>query len=155
MAFRFPLQRLLDLRELREKALARELVQAQAVARAERELRDTIAAATDAAKETIAQETASSATVGHLTALGAALEQLNRHLRVAESRSVAADAAAREQQQALTTAATERRVLGRLRDRRLDTYRGGEALRDQRTMDDVALTQFTQKQDSNDADGDR
>ncbi|MEW5917835.1 MAG: flagellar export protein FliJ [Gemmatimonadota bacterium] len=150
MAFRFPLQRLLDLRELREQALARELVEAQAVARAEREVRDVLAAATDAAKETIAQETAGAPTAGHLTALGQALDQLNRHLRVAESRAVAADAAAQEQQKALTSAAKERRVLGRLRDRRLDAYRGGEALKDQRTMDDVALTQFTQKQDSND-----
>lgn len=123
------------------------------MAQAEREVRDVLAAATDAAKQTIAEETAGAATVGHLTALGQALDQLNRHLRVAESRTVAADAAALEQQNALTTAAKERRVLGRLRDRRLDAYRGGEAVKDQRTMDDVALTQFTQKQDSNDDGG--
>jgi flagellar export protein FliJ len=113
-----------------------------------------LAAASDAAKQTIAQETAGAATVGHLAALGQALDQLNRHLRVAESRTDAADAAALEQQKALTAAAKERRVLGRLRDRRLDAYRGGEAVKDQRNMDDVALTQFTQKQDTQD-EGDR
>jgi flagellar FliJ protein len=143
MTYKFPLQRLLELREQREQAMALELAKARDSADATRRQHDTLEAARASAHARVAEATTQAISVGHLASMTFALSQLTERTDAAQQRLVAADAAVDEKQGALTSAAQDRQILDRLRSRRFDEFRAAAAMHDQKVMDEIALARFT------------
>jgi flagellar FliJ protein len=143
MTYKFPLQRLLELRELREQAKALELAQARDSADATRTQHETLAAARDSARARIAHATTQANTVGHIVSLSFALSQLGERTTAAEELRIAADAIVDEKRGALTCAAQDRQILDRLRSRRMEEFRVATATLDQKAMDAIALSRYT------------
>lgn len=138
--FKFPLQRLLELREQREQAMARELAQARAAAEASRERHDALTAARDDAQARTGDAAGDVPTVGQLVSQSYASAQLGERIQAAHDAVEEADAKVDERRTALTSASQDRQVLDRLRSRRLDEYRTDAAQLEQNLMDAIALT---------------
>ncbi|MEO6445596.1 MAG: hypothetical protein ABIZ91_14995, partial [Gemmatimonadaceae bacterium] len=77
MMFKFPLQRLLDLKAKHEQEMARQLATAQRAADEERARRDALASAHADAHRHIASAASGASTVGELRSLSFTLEQLS------------------------------------------------------------------------------
>jgi flagellar FliJ protein len=148
MTFKFPLQRLLDLKAQHEREMARQLATAQSAADQERDARDALARAHAAAHSSLAAATGQGITVGHLVSLAQTISPLQERVSQADERTVAADQVVDERHQQLSAALMERQVLDRLRDKRLDLHRADENARDQAHMDAIALTRFTTPDDT-------
>lgn len=142
--FKFPLQRLLELRELREQAMARELANARQAAEAEHQQHHELATARDSAQAHVSRAASQSPTVGHLAILSYAVTQLGERAEAAHEQTVAADATVEGRRDALTSAAQDRQILDRLRSRRLGEHRADSAQADRNTMDAIALSRHTQ-----------
>ena len=143
--FKFPLQRILDLRARREEEIARQLVAARATAEESRLVRDALLAVHAAGQDCLAGEQAATPTVGEMRSLQFALAQLGERVMAADERSREAEEAERKVTQELTQAAQDRQVLDRLRARREEGWRAEESARDLALMDSIALTRFTQR----------
>lgn len=140
--FRFRLQQVLELREQHERALASQLAQAMG---AEREaqaalegLRAVRTASGDAA-------TGGTHSIGELTNLAFILDHLDGQIASASDAVAAAGQTVTQMKDAVTAAFQDRRVLDRLRDRQAESHRTAEGQIDQRAMDDIALTRYTQQ----------
>ena len=140
MTYKFPLQRLLELREQREQAMALELTRARDAADEERRVRDDLASARDTAHERVASISAENPTVGHLVSLAFALSQLGERVSAAQERTEAAEATVDEKRDQLTSAAQDRQILDRLRVRRQEEFRTEAILKERLTMDAIALS---------------
>jgi flagellar FliJ protein len=142
MMFKFPLQRLLDLKAKHEQEMARQLASAQTEAQRERDVRDQLARAHAAAHSSLASTTGDGVTVGELVSLAQTLTPLQERVTQADERTVAAEHVVGERHQKLNEALQERQVLDRLREKRLDTHRAEENARDLAAMDAIALTRY-------------
>lgn len=142
MTFKFPLQRLLDLKAKREQEIARQLADARRGADAERDVRDSLAATHAAAYRTVSEATSAAPTVGEIVSLSYTLLQLTERVEQATERTEAAEKVVDAKHEALNAVLQERRVLDRLRDKRLGIHRDEEKARDLQEMDAVALTRF-------------
>jgi flagellar FliJ protein len=142
--FEFPLQRILELRAKREAEVARQLAQARSAADASRETRDALLAAQQEGQRQVAGAQSGPVTVGQMQSFTFVLAQLDERVALADEIARAAEAAVTRAHQELTVALQDRRVLDKLRDRRLEAYRAEESMRDQQTMDAIALTRFSQ-----------
>jgi flagellar export protein FliJ len=138
--FRFRLQRVLELRERREQAVATELVQAKDAASAARETRESL----ESARTDLASAPAGASSVGELLNLAFLLEQLDVRVSDADTAVGEADEAVNRVQDALRVAFQDRRALDLLRERHLESWRAAETQLDRQTMDEIALTRFTQ-----------
>lgn len=148
MSSRFPLQRLLDLREQHELARARDLANAQGAADEERRTREELRKAREISLEHVARLTADGATMGTLISLNLAMGQLDAHSDLADERTRAAEAVVDEAHEAFAAAARARQMLDRLRDRHTETARVEANARDLKSMDSIALSRFTQDERS-------
>ena len=142
--FKFPLQRLLDLRAKRQDEIARQLVQARTAAEHSRTTRDALAAARAAGQEQLAEVQAAGPTVGEMASRAYALTQLDQRLAAASDALKVAEAQVDQIHVALTGALQDRQVLDRLRERMLEAYRTTESNKDRTTMDAIALQRFVQ-----------
>ena len=141
--FKFRLQRLLELREQKEREKAAELARAESVRDA---ARATLAEMEDAhtmGRERLQAQHGSDGTVGQLRNLAFVLEQLDRQLAAASAQVAAAEERTEAQRRELNAAHTEKRVLDRLRERHAGEWREGAAQADRQAMDSIALTRFT------------
>lgn len=148
MAFRFRLQRVLDLRQKAEEEAARALAGAQAAEEAARaEL-----AALEAQRDQLAQrgDAAAGIPVGTLRTVGFLLGRMDERLDLAARQTVDAMHAVAQRQQALQAAFRERRTLDRLKERHQDEWTQAAAAADRQTMDDIALARFGQQPDGPD-----
>jgi flagellar FliJ protein len=143
--FRFRLQRVLELRERRERDAATALTRAQDAAAAAR--RDAAALAA-ARAELAAERPAASATggmaVGALHNLAFLLDHMDARVARAGAAVHSAEGAVGAHEQALREAFRDRRTLDRLRERHQDAWRSGAAAADRQHMDEIALTRFGQ-----------
>ncbi|MEO7965495.1 MAG: flagellar FliJ family protein [Gemmatimonadaceae bacterium] len=151
MMYKFPLQRLLDLKAKREQEIARQLADARRGADSERGVRDSLAAAHAAAHRSVSEATSAAPTVGEIVSLSYTLLQLSERVEMATERTSAAEQVVDTTHQALNVALQERRVLDRLRDKRLELHRDEEKARDLQEMDAIALTRFNLPADSSGA----
>lgn len=149
--FKFPLQRLLELKAKREQELARQLAVARGEAQRESEARDALRALQSDSAADLARRTGTSASVGELLSLGYTVTQLGAQVDAAETRANEAEAVAERSSAALTGAVQDRQVLDRLRERRLDEHRAAEQHVERTTMDAIALGQFTARRTPNDS----
>ncbi|MEP7344000.1 MAG: flagellar export protein FliJ [Gemmatimonadaceae bacterium] len=138
--FKFPLQRLLELRELREQAMARDLANARDVADAQREQHDTLATARDSAQIRVSSAASQGPTIGELVSLTYAATQLGERTDAAREQTEVAEANVEGRLLALTSAAKDRQMLDRLRSKRLGEYRADAAQLERTTMDAIALS---------------
>lgn len=148
MTFKFPLQRLLDLKAKHEQEMARQLAFKQLEADQERGVRDALADAHAAAHTRLASAAGGGTTIGHLVSLAQTLSPLQERVEQADERTVAAEQAVDSQHQLLSVASQERQVLDRLREKRFDLHRADENARDLAAMDAIALTRFTSSDDT-------
>jgi flagellar export protein FliJ len=143
--FKFRLQRVLDLRERKERDAATALVTAEEHADGARQERARLELAR---QELAARGTPRPATqarsVGELRNIGFLLERLDERVAVAATEAAAAEAAVAERRGELQLAFRDRRTLDRLKERHLEGYRAAEAAADRTLMDEIALTRFTQ-----------
>jgi flagellar FliJ protein len=146
--FKFPLQRLLEIRTRREEEVARQLAQARSAVDQSRATRDALAAAHAVGQEQLTEAKDASATVGELRSLSYVLTQLNERIAAAAEEVRVAEAHVGEVSEALTTAVQERRVLDKLRDRMLEAYRTTQSQKDRTTMDAIALSRYTRGNDA-------
>ena len=145
--FRFRLQRVLELRERKERDAATELVQARDDAeRARAEQARLEAARAELATRDGSGDGASS--VGALRTLHFLLGRLDERVAHAESEATTAEHVVAQRQDALTSAFRDRRTLDRLRERHTETWRAAEAAADLRQMDEIALTRFAKPKSS-------
>jgi flagellar FliJ protein len=142
--FKFPLQRLLDLRAKRQDEIARQLMQARTAADHSRATRDALAAARSAGQDQLSEAQAAGPTVGEIASRAYALTQLDQRLAAAADALKVAEAQVDQIHVALTGAVQDRRVLDRLRERMLEAYRNTESSKDRTTMDAIALQRFAQ-----------
>lgn len=145
--FRFRLQRILELRERKQRDAASALANAQASADEAREEQARI----EAAREALADATAPAplpgmpgATVGSLRNLHFLLERLDNDLASAASATEAAEQHVAKREDELRTAFRERRTIDRLREKHQEAWRANESAADRQKMDEIALTRFTQ-----------
>jgi flagellar protein FliJ len=142
--FKFPLQRLLDLRAKRQDEIARQLAQARTAADDSRATRDELAAVRSAGQAQMTEAQAAGPTVGEIASRSYALTQLDQRIAAASDALKAAEAHVDQVHNALTGALQDKQVLDRLRERMLEAYRSTEANKDRSTMDAVALQRFNQ-----------
>lgn len=145
--FKFRLQRVLELREQHEQAKARALAGAQDVANSARADQSALAALRDDSQALIQATTHAAPRVGHLWQLDLALTALEVRMERAAEVVHEAEAQVVTAQEALAAAAKDRRVLDRLKERHAESYRAEFALKDRIAMDEIALAQFTRKDD--------
>lgn len=143
MTFKFPLQRLLELKAKHEQEMARQLAEAQREAQRERDTRDALAEAHAQAQSSVATAAGGGVTVGHLLSLSQTLVPLAERVTMADERTVSADQRVDDRHQALSEALQDRQVLDRLREKRLDVHRAEENAREQSAMDEIAITRHT------------
>lgn len=142
--FKFPLQRLLDLRAKRQDEIARQLAQARTAADNSRAARDELAAARNVGQAQLSEAQAASATVGEIASASYALTQLDQRIAAASDALKVAEAHVDKVHNALTGALQDKQVLDRLRERMLEAYRSTESHKDRTTMDAIALQRFAQ-----------
>ena len=142
--FKFPLQRLLDLRAKRQDEIARQLAQARTAADNTRATRDELSAARSAGRVQMSEAHAAGPTVGEIASRSYALTQLDQRLAAAADELKAAEAHVDKVHTALTGALQDKHVLDRLRERMLEAYRSTESHKDRTTMDAIALQRFAQ-----------
>lgn len=142
--FKFRLQRLLDLREQREREMAAELARAEQAADAARAELANLDAVRAIGRERLHAAHASDGTVGELRNLAFVLEQLDAQMTSSQASVDAADEVAARARGELSDAFRDRRVLDRLRDRHEADFRGVAEAADRQAMDAIALTRFTQ-----------
>lgn len=140
--FRFRLQQVLDLREQHERALASQLAQAMGAEREAQAALEGLRAVRSASGEAATGGTHS---IGELTNLAFILDRLDGQIANASDAVTAASQTVAQMKDAVTAAFQDRRVLDRLRDRQAESHRAAEGQLDRRTMDDIALTRYTQQ----------
>src|SRR5688500_3826195 len=155
--FRFRLQRVLELRERKERDAATALVTAREQLERAREEEERLAAARDAlAAQALAAQAAShggasageapsgGASVGALRTLHFLLGRLDERVASAASETTTAEHAAAQRHDELRAAFRDRRTLDRLRERHEESWRSAAAAADRNQMDEIALTRFSQ-----------
>jgi len=142
--FKFPLQRLLDLRAKRQDEVARQLAQARTTAEHSRATRDELAAARTVGQTQISDAHAAGPTVGEIASRSYALTQLDHRIAAASDALKVAEAQVDQVHITLTGALQDRQVLDRLRERMLEAYRATESSKDRSAMDAIALQRFNQ-----------
>lgn len=140
--FRFRLQQVLDLREKQERELASQLANALGAERDAQATLEDLRAVRIAGAEGAVNRAHS---VGELTNLAFILAQMDGQIANASDAVAAAGETVAQMKTALTAAFQDRRVLDRLRERQAESHRTTEGQIDQRAMDDIALTRYTQQ----------
>jgi flagellar protein FliJ len=140
---KFSLQRVLDLKEHAEQAVAVRLKEARAGADAARRQEEAIEARREAVARQRMDAHSQASTVGHLQNVSYVLEQLERQLREAQGAVRSADARVSQCLAEYHAASRERKVLDRLRERHQEAAQAEAVQADRKTMDGVALSRFT------------
>ena len=146
-AFKFRLQQVLDLREKQETQSAAKLADAESVADEARIARDALETIQNSGTRAMHEAHAAEPTIGHLKTIGYVIEQLNNHIVGAQSRVDEAEKLVDKTRTELTSALQARRVLSRLRERHLASWRVEDNAQSLRHMDEIALSRFTRREE--------
>ena len=140
--FKFSLQRVLELKARREQAAAIELARTRTAAEEARQQCEVLAAARAEGGRQIVSGIR--ATVGDMLNGGYLMQRLDAQIAHAQTLADTAAVQAETSMGEFTLASQERRVLDRLRERHLTTWQTEQVQIDRKTMDDIALSRFTQ-----------
>ena len=147
-AFKFRLQQVLELREQQEQQVAAKLVEAETAADEARVAQKALETIRQTGSQAMRSAHASEPTVGQLNTIGFVIEQLNHHIVDAQSRVEMAEQLVSQARTDLTSALQARRVLSRLRDRHFTAWRAEDNAKELKTMDELALSRFTRRDDN-------
>ena len=151
--FRFPLQHVLDLRVEEEERRARAMADARRDATAARQALEDLEAIRDAGREGLNAAHGGGRPVGQLQNLEWVLERMESEILDARSRALEADAAARARLREFQVAVRDRQSLDQLRSRRRDAWTAEERKKEQKVMDELALTRHVRAADLTDNGG--
>ncbi len=140
--FRFRLQKVLDLREERERTIASELANALGAEREAQSRLDGLRAERTANAEDAHKEPCRS--VGELANLALLMQRLDGEIDNASDAVTEAGMTVSEVKEALAGAYKDRRVLDRLKERHEESHKADEDQSDRKNMDDIALTRYLQ-----------
>ncbi|MEO7085049.1 MAG: flagellar export protein FliJ [Gemmatimonadaceae bacterium] len=146
-AFKFRLQNVLELREKQEIQTAAKLAEAESAADEARVARSALESIQLSGARALHEAHAAEPTIGHLKTIGYVIDQLNHHIAGAQSRVDDAEQVVDKTRTDLTSALQARRVLSRLRERHLASWRIEDNAQDMRQMDELALSRFTRRDD--------
>jgi len=144
-AFKFRLQQVLELREKQEMQSAAKLADAESAADEARGAKSALESIQNSGARALHEAHAAEPTIGHLKTIGYVIEQLNNHIVGAQSRVDAAEQLVDQTRTELTSALQARRVLSRLRERHLASWRVEDKAQTMRQMDELALSRFTRR----------
>jgi flagellar FliJ protein len=144
--FKFRLQRVLELRELREQQTATRLAEARTVADAAREATRALEDLRTESVDRLTRTHAAGAPAGELRNVSYVLESLNRKIEEANNRVHVAEEQVRGLADEFSAAVRDRRVLDMLRHRRHDEWKSSEASADRQAMDGIALNRFMRRE---------
>jgi len=138
--FQFSLGRVLDLRKQVEKERARTVAEARRRSDEAESARQNLAQVQRAGRARLAEAHRVGGSIGQLRNMEFVLERMEGHLRQAEEDCRKADRSLVESMKSYTEAFRERSTLDRLRSRRLEEWRTEESRREQKDMDEIAVT---------------
>ena len=140
--FRFPLQRLLTMRQKAESEAAIELATANNSETAARHDKDALAEQRAEARDVMLPAPGQSQTIGAIRQVAFLMEQLDSRIVGAAEVVAAAERNVQEKQWMLGERVRDRRVLDRLRDRQLESWKVEEARAERNVMDGIGSTRF-------------
>lgn len=143
--FRFGLQKVLDLREQKERDQARVLADAERRATEARARLDELRQIRDAEASKLVQAHGQRRRVGQLRNLNRAIEQLSERVIRAEAACQVATEEVDASRVDLMDAMTQRQVMDALRDKQETAWRHEMKTDEQRRMDELALTRFRRR----------
>ena len=142
-AFNFRLGRVLDLRRQVEKEKARNVAEARHRSEEARKARENLSEVQRMGRAELAEAHRAGGSIGHLRNMELVLEAMENQLREAEKVSVEADEGLEDSMSRYTEAFKARRTLDQLRNRRLEEWKTEESRREQKDMDELAITRHT------------
>jgi len=151
--FSFGLQRVLDLREQREQAVAIRLGAANEAATEARAAMDALAAVRNANGADLARAHSRAQSVGQLHQAERVLQSLDVHLDVASASVAATEAAVEEARNALNLAMQQRRIISKLRERREEEWRQANTRSERSAMDALAIQRHSRNSNPHGMDG--
>lgn len=137
-AFRFRLEKVLELRKHEEQAAALRLAEAEREAERARRALDALEDLRRQGRDRLAQAHGAGGLAGHLQNLRYLVDRLGQLVAEAGAATRAADEKVSEKMAELSVALQERRIIDRLRERSLDQWRAEQVRAEQKLMDDVA-----------------
>lgn len=137
--FNFGLQRVLDLRQQREQAIAGRLGSAAEAAAEAREAMDALAQVRQASGADLARAHGAAVTIGALHQQERVLASLDLHLVAAAEELAAREQRVEEVRTELNTAMQARRVISRLREKREAEWRLEHTRSERAAMDALAI----------------
>jgi flagellar FliJ protein len=140
--FDFSLGRILDLRRQVEKEKALSLAEARRRSEEARKAWEDLEEIRRAGRESLARAHESGGSIGQIRNMEFVLEQMAGKVDSAQERRREADENLVESVKRYTDAFRERRTLDRLRSRRLEQWKTEEKRREQKDMDEVAITRY-------------
>ena len=143
--FQFRLQRILDMREQQEQAVAGELAEARGSEERARLTAEALLQARDEGAESASRAQTLQLSAGQLQNFRYVVERMSDHVRVAAQDAETARENVDRCMVEFTTAFRNRKMLDRLRDRALTGWRADEVQADRRLMDEIALSRFCRK----------
>lgn len=143
--FKFPLQRVLDLRAKREQEVAAQLAHARAGAEEAQRARASLQDVRSQGAARLAAAQAAPNTIGQLQNLAFVLDRLDQRITESEQTVLAAEDGVRRRMDEFSAAFQDRRVLDRLRERHREAWQVEEVRLDREAMDDIALSRFAQR----------
>ena len=153
-AFDFSLQKVLELREREEDQSARDLAEAREEADKARQLHIDLRAARDAGRTRMALGNWAGGSIGHVQNLIDVVGRADAQVAAAEMECGQAEEQVEESRKAMEKSAQERRIIGRLRERRLDQWQIEQAGNERKAMDELALSRHRRADPSTSTSGD-
>lgn len=146
-AFRFPLQTVLDLRVREEERRARAMADARRDAQAARQAVEDLEALRNVGRERLTSAHGSGKQVGQLQNLEWVLGRMEGQIAEAQDRAAAASEAAQARLREFQVAVQERQAMDQLKERRREAWTAEEKRREQKTMDELALSRHVRPGD--------
>lgn len=150
--FSFRLQRVLDLRQQHEQAVAGRLGAASEAAADARAAMDALAAVRQASGADLARAHGAATPVGALHQKERLIASLDAHLDVAEQELASREAHVEVVRDELNSAMQARRIISRLREKREDEWRVSRTRADRTAMDALALERHARQADATETD---
>jgi flagellar export protein FliJ len=144
--FKFSLQRLLTMRQKAEREAAIALATAHVAEDAARQTKDALDVRRAEARDAVLPPPGTVKSVAELRQAAFLVEQLDSNLAGARADVAAAERSVQEQQWRLGERVRDRRVLDRLRERQLDSWKVTDARAERDVMDGIARTRFMDKE---------
>jgi len=138
--FHFSLAPLLDVRKNQERDRARNLAQARQESESARRAKEDLLEIHRAGRSRLAEAHRSGGPVGVLKNMELLLERMGDRVQAADQVVKEADLALTESVRDYTEAVRERTSLDRLRERRMEEWRVEEGRKEQKEIDEIALT---------------